>query len=330
MVTRYVNTASTAGGDGTTNDTVGANRAYASLSGAEADLRTLNAAEDLQIMCCGTAADTTTVSFGNYTYVEAAYTVYVRSNRTVESGYHRGKWNEGAYRLQPSSSCIFAIANNPCNVVFDGIQAYSNLSGNQIQCTGSSSKDVILKECIVKLGSTPTCVFSNFGYSGSGIYKFRNCVCSGTNNDYDIFHYVGTVNVYNCVVRGFSNGVVRFNTGTITAKNCAVFDNSDDFYGAVTADRCASDDGDGTNPISVSSWSAQFLQSDYATSLDFRLKPASVLKGKGIGPDSDVETPTTSMGSAYRFGTTTDAGPFAYSSYKAKSVFSGMSSQSGI
>ena len=38
-IIRYVNTASTAGGDGTTNNTSGATRAYATLAAAETALR---------------------------------------------------------------------------------------------------------------------------------------------------------------------------------------------------------------------------------------------------------------------------------------------------
>ena len=61
QVTRYVNTASTPGGDGTTNDTVGANRAFASLVTALTVLAATNwaaANQQLRILCSGTTPDT--------------------------------------------------------------------------------------------------------------------------------------------------------------------------------------------------------------------------------------------------------------------------------
>ena len=61
QVTRFVNTASTPGGDGTTNDTVGANRAFASLVTALATLAATDwagANQQLRILCSGTTPDT--------------------------------------------------------------------------------------------------------------------------------------------------------------------------------------------------------------------------------------------------------------------------------
>ena len=61
QVTRYVNTASTPGGDGTTNDTVGVNRAFASLVTALTTLAATDwagAKQQLRILCSGTIPDT--------------------------------------------------------------------------------------------------------------------------------------------------------------------------------------------------------------------------------------------------------------------------------
>ena len=60
QVTRYVNTASTPGGDGTTNDTVGANRAFASLVTALTTLAATDwagANQQLRILCTGVTPD---------------------------------------------------------------------------------------------------------------------------------------------------------------------------------------------------------------------------------------------------------------------------------
>lgn len=68
MITRYVNTASTPGGDGTTNATSGANRAFASLSEAEAmNLNLVTLDDTCEIICTGATADTTAVDFAGWT-----------------------------------------------------------------------------------------------------------------------------------------------------------------------------------------------------------------------------------------------------------------------
>lgn len=72
MATRYVNTASSPGGDGTTNATSGANRAYASLAEFEATL-TGTLSEAWTSHCSGATADTTAVTFGGFTPSEDHY-----------------------------------------------------------------------------------------------------------------------------------------------------------------------------------------------------------------------------------------------------------------
>lgn len=115
-IIRYVNTASTPGGDGTTNATAGANRAYASLSAAEAALRqnltgvTCDIADPdgnntiaLDIRCTGTAADTTRVEFSNASWVtDASHRIMVRLNPSDTPG--GAKWTTSIYRLAVSAS----------------------------------------------------------------------------------------------------------------------------------------------------------------------------------------------------------------------------------
>jgi hypothetical protein len=95
MATRYVNTASSAGGDGTTNGTVGANRAYATLAEWEAARQgTLSEVEE--VICEGSAADTTVVAIDGWTTTAANYILI----RSAETSRHAGVWNSGVYRLE--------------------------------------------------------------------------------------------------------------------------------------------------------------------------------------------------------------------------------------
>ena len=81
LITRYVNTGSTSGGDGTTNDTTGANRAYVSLSAAEAAEQTdlVSAGDSIEILCSGSTHDTTIVTFSGCT-TGASNTITVKTH----------------------------------------------------------------------------------------------------------------------------------------------------------------------------------------------------------------------------------------------------------
>lgn len=335
MVTRYVNTASTAGGDGTTNATVGVNRAFVSISAAELALRLFGVADDLEILCCGSVVDTSNLSFSESGgYVTAGHTIYVRTNRGTSSGFHGGKWNDTAYVLSPTGGVCIQVYTTNFNFVIDGIQVYFRSAGyaNCSLLYGSGTNSFSVKNSLFKCSTSTTydALFTSWYYSGTGTVVFDNCVLSGnTKARYALHFYVNTTHrAYNCVINGCQYGVHR-TSGTSVAKNCSVFNNSvDDFVGTITIDHCASDDGDGTNPISVSNWADQFYNASYETDVDFRLKDTSVLLDAGIGPDSDANVPTKSMGSAYRFGTFTDVGPFNHTEYRHKSSF-GSSTQSG-
>ena len=94
---RYVNTASTAGGNGTTNATSGANRAYATLAEAAtneaANLVSLNVW--LHIYCEGTAIDVSSPDFNGYTTSEACCILVECST----ANRHSGKWTASKYQL---------------------------------------------------------------------------------------------------------------------------------------------------------------------------------------------------------------------------------------
>jgi hypothetical protein len=106
VVTRYVNTASTAGGDGTTNATAGATRAFASLneavdsSAVAKNLGTAN--EQVTIHCSGTAADTTPVSFPAACVTTA--TCYVEIIGDAPSSL---QYSTSHYRLESSSDSLW-------------------------------------------------------------------------------------------------------------------------------------------------------------------------------------------------------------------------------
>lgn len=97
---RYVNTASTAGGDGTTNGTAGATRAYATLAAAiSAEATNLVTADVvLRIYCAGTTADSFDGDFTGYT-TDATRYVRIIGNTGDAAGAHAGIWSNSYFHL---------------------------------------------------------------------------------------------------------------------------------------------------------------------------------------------------------------------------------------
>lgn len=320
MITRYVNTAS-AGGDGTTNNTSGATAAFASLFAAEAALGALNASEDVEILCCGSAADALVVVFDGI-YVQTGFTLYIKGNPTDPNGAHSGVYDATKYRLTDpitQSMIIHVKSATAQRITFSKIQTLQTLGTNAAggfyiyQC--STGMVVNIENCILKSDDCMAGVWIRTGCT----VNIKNCTLSGkllTNVGFrsaSIWLQQGTstVKVYNCLMAEGTNGVLRA-AGTITAKNCSVFDFSTDFNGTITVDHCASDDGTGTNPIAVANWADEFYNVDYVTNADFRLEPTSVLLDAGIGPALDADVPTTDILDYSRSGNNAAVGAFEH------------------
>lgn len=119
-------------------------------------------------------------------------------------------------------------------------------------------------------------------------------------------------NFYNCVFRGA--GIGAQNGDNIV--NCAFFDFATQGGSSGNYKYCATVNGTGTNPISVSNWNTVFV--NYG-GFDYRLLPGAALIGAGIGPSSDPNVPTTDIAGVTRSGTTTDAGAAMYVAYNVSS-----------
>jgi hypothetical protein len=301
MITRYVNTASTAGGNGTTNDTAGANRAYASLFAANAALNAAKVSDDLTIMCCGTAADTTAVSIGTLVTNLALYTVTIKGNPDHVAGKHRGYLSDSHYRI------VTNVGSEKCLSLL-GAGKKINVDG--IQLVGTSTYNWCLMMYDLASCTISNCIgvttYRGAEITGSVPVIFKNCVISSGSN-VGILNSMGTFNVYNTLLRGFNRPI----SGGVIVKNCIAFGSSLEMT-AGTIDYCATDHGSGSHPISVSSWADQFYNANYIADVDFRLKTTSVLINAGVGPALDANIPTTDIIAHERSGNTTTVGPFEY------------------
>lgn len=238
-IVRYVNTASTLGGDGTTNATTGDNRAYASLSEWEADEQTdLDTANNTHLVHCeGSAADVAATIDGWTTSVTDFITVQVDTDKR-----HDGKWNAGKYRIEADGAVALQLADH--NVFVIGLQLKGdNLSGGIFLISRSN----VIRECIVT-GS------SRYGFylTGDDNNRLYNCLAFevGRYGFYDSKNG-GNTYLYNCT--SADNGRHNFYHGefgvTEQYTNCLGYNPGatySDFTGTPSITTCASSDATGS------------------------------------------------------------------------------------
>ena len=148
VVTRYVNTASAAGGDGTTNGTAGATRAYSTLTEWEAAEQVdLVTATDTHIVnCSGTAADTSKFAMAGWT-TNGTYFVTINGDNTT------GTYSTSHYRqeLTTNSNYYYNIDIGIDYTVINDIQVQSTnaaYTNNRIAYTSGDYVDY--NRCIIK------------------------------------------------------------------------------------------------------------------------------------------------------------------------------------
>jgi hypothetical protein len=184
-VQRYVNTGSTAGGDGTTNATSGTNRAYASLSEWEANAGG-SATDDYIVDCCaedtgsGNVADTTACVVDFTTNITTG-SVLVRANTSVATGFYDGDAviSTSHYRLSPGDT-FFPLRFNEVRCTAEGLQIVAGHTGSNgvgIYCT---TAEYSVRKC--RLLNTASCDYgigNSSAVSGSSARTFENNLIVG-------------------------------------------------------------------------------------------------------------------------------------------------------
>lgn len=267
--TRFVNTASTAGGDGTTNETTGATRAFATTAEAEAalpaDITTGGDQGVWTIMCSGTAADTGHVWFNSIT--SAAY--YLR----IVGNFSGTTWDTSKYRLDLTGVAAgTGVRFSPASVGFYGrlenIQLkYSdafNYAAVGVGLLGAS--DLRISNCLI-LGGTGTAhakgILCDEFFGG---LKVWNTIISGFTIS-GIEQATGaaqTTEVYNCTISGCGNGYTN-TTGTATLKNVLFNTNTTDASGTI-ADTYCSTTNDNSKGLTSAATGNRFSQTFSFTS----------------------------------------------------------------
>jgi len=167
---------------------------------------------------------------------------------------------------------------------------------------GTGSQNLNMSKCILFGSGLPAYALI---YDTNGIVSVVNAIITG--HGVGVLPYSATTGMFNATVYGCTTGIAQ-GSGTVTATNCAVGNNTDDFSGTITVDHCCSDDGDGTNaqgPLS-GSWANEFTD---AANGDFSL----VSGGNCIDNGTNTGAPSEDIiGTARPQNVTTDIGAYEF------------------
>ena len=227
MQIRYVNTASTAGGDGTTNNTAGATRAYATLREALLAFGLTTLSDAYTIYCEGSAADTSDVDQDTWNFTTSPTNYLLVTTQGAQR--HQGVYDTGIYRLERTNS-HGVYGNAACHVRIDCLQCKLTTTGagsyvcfkmlNLNQTLGNI--DCRITNCIawaVQGGGGVITGFVENNVSGSGVAIVRNCIAIDCNQGYQSDR--AGARFYNCGAYDGNFGFIDDDGGVIV-KNCLV------------------------------------------------------------------------------------------------------------
>jgi len=303
--TFFVDTGSTTGGDGTTDATTGANRAFASIADADANIasgdKSIASGEWVAILCNNSGGkDTATVDIGtDWTFADATSLLYIMSNDDTNSNTdplgiatktcHFDGTVDSGYVINVFDNCFNGHTNT--NIVLQGIEVDGD--DRTFRSGINLGADSVARNCMahniangikVYRGTTENCIAFDCGTAGFHTYgnfgdaDYLNCTSIDNGSGFET-PAGGSNNpsYYNCVAFG----------------NTTNWDDNGSGYG--TSDHNAGETGDtiaGTDSVTGLT-SAAFL--DYAGN-DYRIGTGSALEDAGgtNGTTFDVEGTTRS------------------------------------
>lgn len=304
--------------------------AYTTLNAAETAKEgdiTLAGSDQQVIFECrssGDTADTTSTAVVGWT-TDATHDITIRGHA---SHRHDGIYGNvsGAYKLETTNTPASTLLIQENYVTVDGIQikhiinaddtfddafAVSYLDAGNLITVGNVILAGEITNTVKKTGL-------NIGDSDAIVYIY-NTIIYGFVRRAVVEAAGATTDLYNCTISGATEtDGVKWTTSTFTAKNNAVFNNTDDFDGTFTFNYNASDDdtGGGTNWVDISAgveateWAKAFT--DYSgTPPDFSIKDASsVLYQAGESNTNDNKVPTTDIAGTARVDGSESIGAF--------------------
>lgn len=319
MTIRYVNTASTAGGNGTTNATTGANRAYASQPELEA-AEQITLTDNWTIECCGAAADTA-VTYDGWTM--GSFSITVRGNPSDANGKHAGVYSTSKYRVEANSGTAAAITPIEENMIIrDLIARNLNTGGTGIGRLAVVGNDLqILNNIIYGAGASG-------GGVGIGLQDTGNLRAKAKNNivynwDYGIYCRQDAASTGDSLL--INNTVTKCGLGGIRGRgsfppqchnNIVAFNTTDwtGSFSSTASHNTFTNNGatcPGTTDIDLSTYAATDLFVDN-TNNNFHLLSSgsayALVDNEGVGPSSNTDVTTDDIDGDTRSGTTTSVG----------------------
>lgn len=313
-VTRYVNTGSTAGGDGTTNATTGANRAYASLNEAEGNNRDCVANDEAWVInCTGTTADTKAV-------VVAGWTVDGTRKITLNGNNTSGKWDTSKYRIDLTGINGLPLDIQISSVTINDFQIRKGQSGTTpcLQVNNANSNknsNNIINRCVLR-GTINNGTWNQYGVwlnACGGNNVIQNCLIydfndTSVNTDKaGVFSYFVTATnyVYNCTVSSCAIGI-KFSGGTAPIlKNNICYNNSIDYNGTMNSASTNNLSKDQTAPAFNTYYRGKSLTFTDILNRDFSLVSTDTdAIGKGVDMSASYTTDLkgVSWGGVYDLG----------------------------
>lgn len=321
-IVRYVNTASTAGGDGTTNATTGANRAYASLNEWEAAEQTdlVTDTDTHELFCTGTAIDSATTTILGWT-TSALYDITIHGETSGTS------WDATKYGMSTGDTNGITVSED--FVTFNNFQIETDIANSSIETfttsATSASAEIVLNSCYIRNTTSATGSQQYFRgvFCGTGTTILNNCVVTGYRRGSNPGHAVhaydtASILLYNSVITNSYRGLNNTSTGSLTAMNCVLNANYPVDTGTVTTDYCASANvitGGGANNILFTAYGDEVV-SLTNNAEDIRLRADSQLIGAGVGYDSDSLVPLTDISGKTRLTSVSDIGASYYTPIK--------------
>lgn len=272
---------------------------YATLAAAEAAVA---GSDTAPFFDCQAFTDTTAVTWAGW---GSGSVITVRPGSGVDRYDPAGGYTTTNRFVHQSTTGVASqmLANAAaCTLRFEGVIvrriAGSSFNFRLVFNSSDANNAIEIDDCFVEVtdaSSPPNTIQTvNVADNATTILRARNSVFVGRQgtNDIGVVTAEGTAQLYinNCVISGGGDaayGVMR-GTGTVVIKNTAIYNCATaSTSGTPTIDYCATDDGAGTNGVTLGS-STEWGQSwtDYTTH-DYTLVTGSLLEDEGTDLSAD-------------------------------------------
>lgn len=194
-----------------------------------------------------------------------------------------GKFGSNSCYVLENDEASFLIDMNESghDLTFIGVQFYNTSITGVVIIYMDRDGSLVVKKCFFKSTNNAKSIWVS---AAAITLVVENSICTGTGEHIKGAVGTGSAVICNCTIEGSAADAIEDDGGTWTVKNCAVFNNLDDFDSVDFIDYCASDDQNGTNSQDLggdaAGWNAAFT--DYANG-DYTVKDInSVLYNNGV------------------------------------------------